>query len=555
MKRHDTHLLSDESEKEKKEEDAHQYNFNNSSNSSDDSEEKYISKESNQNGPAHVNFLKLNNLTNDVNYYNNDKNEVSIISSKELEDIFYVDSKNNKNKNFSTKKKKKKKNKYFIKLRKIKLNDDELIDNCLTYNPSLRNEVIDKKIYYDNIKNKNRNCISLNNSNNKNNDRAKLKKNKRLDTFKEKEVLYFFYNDDNEGNKKLKRVINIINKEKSQLFKISNKNCFTIKNTYFTSISSKRGKYTNPFNDNYRHKLIEKYNAKNDRINYSAKISFNGKKNNNNYLSKENNKCENLNISLQNYNKIKDYRRNLRDYYNKNCSKEKILYDLYCNKLDSSINSLKKQRIKSTDSLMRKRQNYKFTKNTSNCLERDDYFPEEIRYMELHEREKENRKIIRGMFRKAGQNFNDFNRHVGNDANCPVCQAMQMKNENNIKIKGINPLFSSIHNNSNNCAKNSWQNRRIYSALSRVLTKKQIDRSASRSTNISNMMHMNKARTKNQNCNNLNDISRIKSKKEENNKKDSFAFRKLNFNRGGVNQNRFPNSNKIINFKNNILYN
>ena len=176
MKRHDTHLLSDESEKEKKEEDAHQYNFNNSSNSSDDSEEKYISKESNQNGPAHVNFLKLNNLTNDVNYYNNDKNEVSIISSKELEDIFYVDSKNNKNKNFSTKKKKKKKNKYFIKLRKIKLNDDELIDNCLTYNPSLRNEVIDIKIYYDNIKNKNRNCISLNNSNNKNNDRTKLKK-------------------------------------------------------------------------------------------------------------------------------------------------------------------------------------------------------------------------------------------------------------------------------------------------------------------------------------------------------------------------------------------
>ena len=152
------------------------------------------------------------------------------------------------------------------------------------------------------------------------------------------------------------------------------------------------------------------------------------------------------------------------------------------------------------------------------------------------------------MFRKAGQNFNDFNRHVGNDANCPVCQAMKMKNENNIKIKGINPLFSSIHNNSNNCAKNSWHNRRIYSALSRVLTKKQIDRSASRSTNISNIMHMNKARTKNQNCNNLNDISRIKSKKEENNKKDSFAFRKLNFNRGGVNQNRFPNSNKIINF-------
>ena len=565
MKRHDTHLLSDESEKENKEEEgSHQYNFSKELSDSN-SQENYISNELNKKTP-----IKLN-LEN--NNFQEEKNN-SIISSAELEDIFQGEKKiNSKEKK---KKSKTKKHKLFVKLKKININkdkDDDLVEDCLTFSPSPRYDLMFDKDFI-NLRttkfkkpktDKNNNNENKENKNNylaHNTERKEDKKNllnikKALINrdSKDNEVLYFFYNDDNEGNKKLKRVINIINKEKSQLFKISNKNCFTIKNTYFTSISSKRGKNTNPFNDNYRHKLIEKYNAKNDRINYSAKISFNGKKNNNNYLSKENNKCENLNISLQNYNKIKDYRRNLRDYYNKNCSKEKILYDLYCNKLDSSINSLKKQRIKSTDSLMRKRQNYKFTKNTSNCLERDDYFSEEIRYMELHEREKENRKIIRGMFRKAGQNFNDFNRHVGNDANCPVCQAMKMKNENNIKIKGINPLFSSIHNNSNNCAKNSWQNRRIYSALSRVLTKKQIDRSASRSTNISNMMHMNKARTKNQNCNNLNDISRIKSKKEENNKKDSFAFRKLNFNRGGVNQNRFPNSNKIINFKNNILYN
>jgi hypothetical protein len=371
---------------------------------------------------------------------------------------------------------------------------------------------------------------------------------------KDNEVLYFFYNDDNEGSKKLKKVINIINKEKSQFFKISNKNCFTIKNSNFTSITSKRVKYTNPYNDNYRHRIIDKCNNKKDRINYSAKITLNAKQKGSNYISKEDNKCANLNISLQNYNKFNNYRQNLRDAYNKNCSKEKILYDLYCNKLDSSMNSIKKQRIKSTDSLMRKRQNYKCTKKTSNVLERDDYFPEEIRYMELHEREKENRKIIQGMFRKAGQNFNDFNRHVGNDTNCPVCQAMQMKNENNIKIKGINPLFASMHNISN-YSKNSWQNRRIYSALSRVLTKKQIDRSTSRSINISNNIYMNRTKVKNKSNNNLNDISRIKSKKDAVNKNEGIAFRKLNFNRNSVNQNKFPNSNKIINFKNNILYN
>ena len=562
MKRHDTHLLSDESEKENKEEEgSHQYNFSKGLSDSN-SQENYFSKELNKKSPIKLNLENENLQEQKTN---------SIISSAELEDIFQGEKKiNSKDKK---KKSKAKKHKLYVKLKKININkekDDDLVEDCLTFSPSPRYDIIfdkdiinlrttkfkkpklDKNNKYENIENKN-NYIPHNTERKEDKKNIlNIKKTLINQDAKDNEVLYFFYNDDNEGNKKLKKVINIINKEKSQLYKISNKNCFTIKNTNFSSISSKRGKYTNPFNDNYRHKLIEKNNVKKDRINYSAKITFNGKKKNN-YMSKENNKCANLNISLQNYNKFNNYRQNLRDVYNKNCSKEKILYDLYCNKLDSSINTFKKQRIKSTDSLMRKRQNYKYTKNTSNLLDRDDYFPEEIRYMELHEREKENRKIIRGMFRKAGQNFNDFNRHVGNDSNCPVCQAMQMKNENNIKIKGINPLFSSIHNNSN-YTKNSWQNRRIYSALSRVLTKKQIDRSGSRSTNISNIMYMNKTKTKNKN-NNLNDISRIKSKKDDVDKRDSFAFRKLNFNKACVNQNRFPNSNKIINFKNNILYN
>ena len=565
MKRHDTHLLSDESENESKEEEgSHQYNFSKGLSDSN-SQENYISNELNKKTPIKLN-LENNNFQ--------EEKTNSIISSGELEDIFQGEKRiNSKEKK---KKSKIKKHKLFVKLKKININKDkdDFVEDCLTFSPSPRYDLMFDKDFINlrttkfkkqktDKNNKNENNENKNNYLAHNTEKKEEKKNllnikKALinGDGKDNEVLYFFYNDDNEGNKKLKKVINILNKEKSQLYRISNKNCFTIRNTNFTSISSKRGKYTNPFKDNYRRKLIEKYNSKKDRINYSAKISFNGKKNNNNnnYIPKEDNKCANLNISLQNYNKFNNYRQNLREAYNKNCSKEKILYDLYCNKLDSSMNSIKKQRIKSTDSLMRKRQNYKCTKKTSNVLERDDYFPEEIRYMELHEREKENRKIIQGMFRKAGQNFNDFNRHVGNDTNCPVCQAMQMKNENNIKIKGINPLFASMHNISN-YSKNSWQNRRIYSALSRVLTKKQIDRSTSRSINISNNIYMNRTKVKNKSNNNLNDISRIKSKKDAVNKNDGIAFRKLNFNRNSVNQNKFPNSNKIINFKNNILYN
>ena len=54
MKRHDTHLLSDESEKGEKEEDAHEYIFNSSKNSSKNSEEQYI--------PQHNQFLYIDEL-------------------------------------------------------------------------------------------------------------------------------------------------------------------------------------------------------------------------------------------------------------------------------------------------------------------------------------------------------------------------------------------------------------------------------------------------------------------------------------------------------------
>ena len=61
----------------------------------------------------------------------------------------------------------------------------------------------------------------------------------------------------------------------------------------------------------------------------------------------------------------------------------------------------KKQRIKSTDSLINRRQmqrmntNLNMNMNLNNILEREDYHPEYIRYMEIHNREKENRKIIK----------------------------------------------------------------------------------------------------------------------------------------------------------------
>jgi len=585
MKRHDTHLLSSDSEKEEKEEeDAHQYSFSNSSSESSKSNKNLISKEIIKKSPIKIN---IENTKND-----------SIISSSELEDIFHG-KKENKEEEKKKKKVKTKKNKLFIKLKKVKLNkenDGDLVEYCLTYNPKPSYDTIlnDADI---NLKQSTDNKNNVNNKNEEELNFPKLNtdrvtktnnedKNNINNNIKEKEILYFFYNDDNEGNKKLKRVINIINQQKSQLYKISDKNCFTIKTSKVinkNSLPSPRTRYQNPFMENNKNNGIERYNQiRRQRMNNSAKDKFILRKNKN-YFLKENNKSNNLNLSLQNPNKMNYYQsisnknnnnknnfyKNYNNYNDFKNDRDKILYNLYVGKHDKNNNynnMFKKKRIKSTDSLINRRQmqrvntnlnmNMNMNMNINNILEREDYHPEYIRYMEIHNREKENRKIIKNMFRQAGHNYQDFSRHVGNDLNCPICQAMQMKNENNIKIKGIQPMVSSMSNNS---TQNSWQNRRIYSALSRILSKRKMEKTGCRSTNISHTLNINKSKNMSQK-NNISNISKISSKKFNNNynnkdKIDNHPFRKLNINRNSVDQNKFPNSNKVINFKNkNIKY-
>ena len=560
MKRHDTHLLSSDSEKEEKEEeDAHQYSFSNSSSESSKSNKNLISKDIIKKSPIKIN---IENTKND-----------SIISSSEIEDIFHG-KKENKEEEKKKKKIKPKKNKLFIKLKKVKLNkenDGDLVEYCLTYNPKPSYDTIlnDADI---NLKQSTDNKNNVNNKNEEEINYPKLNtdrvmktnnedKNNINNNIKEKEILYFFYNDDNEGNKKLKRVINIINKQKSQLYKISDKNCFTIKTSKVinkNSLPSPRTRYQNPFMENNKNNGIERYNQiRKQRMNNSAKDKFMLRKNKN-YFLKENNKSNNLNLSLQNPNKVNYYQsisnknnnnnnfyKNYNNYNDFKNDRDKILYNLYIGKhykKNNYNNMFKKQRIKSTDSLINRRQmqrvNTNLNMNMNNILEREDFHPEYIRYMEIHNREKENRKIIKNMFRQAGHNYQDFSRHVGNDLNCPICQAMQMKNENNIKIKGIQPMVSSMSNNS---TQNSWQNRRIYSALSRILTKRKMEKTGCRSTNISHTLNINKSKNMSQK-NNISNISKISSKKFNNNynnkdKIDNHPFRKLNINRNSVDQN------------------
>ena len=505
MKRHDTHLLSSESDKKSEEEGAHKFCFNNSY-SSNDSEGKYISKQSSKHSPIH-----LNNL-NEYNVDNNIKNNVSIISSRELKDIFCGDGNNSKS--FSKKKKKKpKNNKYFIKLRKIKNND-----------------IIDKKI------NTERNCVSLSNINkNKKNGkkkRNKLKLNRKLNISKDKDVLYFFYDNDIKGNQNLKNMINVINKQKIQLLKITN-NFFSIKTQKKLNIKTKSKNQDNIKNqDEIKYPLInnKKNNSNNNNIK-NKKSNYN--KNKDKYYFINNNNKENklkINKSNINSNNSRIYnKKKLNSIDNNTTNSRKLSYytskqngnekwkenptKLIMNnkklfiKNNSSINfnnTLKSKIIKSPNQsikniislkskrniekieelynlycgngLLKPKEKLPKVKSTESIFEdsqsgliwrKIDY---EKKYVRIHNNEKENRRIITKLYNLHTGQINHYSKHFGTINNCPICQAVEQKNEESVRNLGVIPMIPD------DSSQNSLKKRRIYSAFSRLNSKRNRNR-------------------------------------------------------------------------------
>ena len=100
--------------------------------------------------------------------------------------------------------------------------DDGLIEINLTYSPLPNYDTMLENSYL-NIKNDNinNNKVQFGNKNDKNLKKLNTDKNirqntknKKKENLKEKEIIYLFCNDDNEGNKKLKRIINLVNQQK-----------------------------------------------------------------------------------------------------------------------------------------------------------------------------------------------------------------------------------------------------------------------------------------------------------------------------------------------------
>ena len=457
MNRHDTHLLSDESEKEEKEEDAHQYIFNSSQNSFKNSEEQYIIKEPNQNNDLYINIINSKKIETN-------NNNISIISSSEIDGNF-GNTPNNKN-NLTNNKKIN--NNKFIKLNKkrfIKDNNNLKVDNYLTYNPSLKKTIFDIKIKKYNF----RNCTSLTDSNiykNKKEYRSKLKRFKNLDSLTDKEILYYIKNDNIEGNKKLNNFLNIINKQKLKLLQITNDN-FTIKNKKLNLKRNFPLLNKNQDNDYEREINIRKNN-------YSYKISyFSTKKsqNKNNYIinkNQKNNLLLKFNKSLNNKIAInlnfgKTPRKKISLNLKKKFNKIEELYNLYIGE-QNNMNK-KYERIHEFETFFGNKENNAKIKK----------YQKYKKY--LDNRIKKNKKnIMKTLFQIRARNcsnnldnFFNYSKHFGSNDFCPICKSIEQKNEESILKMGIHPMVPSIGNDN---WKNIEKNRRAYSAFSRVTSKK-----------------------------------------------------------------------------------
>ena len=274
MKRHDTHILSESEEEEDISDEIHKYSFNNSKNSynkTNNSNNSFYSNNPKRNSPFRINNLNIND-----NDYNND--EISIISSKEIEDIFYIEKRKSiKNiKKVKDKDKDKDKEKDKGKNISIKKNNNKNEDNNNNNNNNKNNFIINNKqiVYIESniIKKENKEPEPIDK---KINIDKKEKENKDINNIKIKIIKL-----NNENNNEL--IINcltytpcLINYNEIK-YKIKKRNCISLNNSFIKSknnIRRKKKKVATMSIRNIKNKKL-KLPSQLDSVNYNDS-SFN----------------------------------------------------------------------------------------------------------------------------------------------------------------------------------------------------------------------------------------------------------------------------------------
>ena len=297
MKRHDTHLLSDSEEEEEISSEKHKYSFNNSKNSFNKSENNSLySNNSKKDSPFN---LKHNiNFNNNDNTNNNDNmTNISIISSKELENIFFEENnisilsknkkeekKEKKNEESNNNKKEKKISEKYksqnMKKEKISYNNKEekILDNNKKEEKSennVKNEKSDKNVKEEESwKKKNNEEIVSKKANEdiKELIDIKPKTNRNIENIKIKLVRF---NNNENNNELFIRFYTYTNSLKNKI-KINERKCISLNNSFI----------------NYK-KKNRRHKNKNNNIKYSVKSTKKKKFNLLSHFDSNNSSCNN----------------------------------------------------------------------------------------------------------------------------------------------------------------------------------------------------------------------------------------------------------------------
>lgn len=63
------------------------------------------------------------------------------------------------------------------------------------------------------------------------------------------------------------------------------------------------------------------------------------------------------------------------------------------------------------------------------------------KYVRIHNNEKENRRIITKLYNLQTGQINHYSKHFGTLNNCPICQAVEQKNEESVRNLGVIPMI------------------------------------------------------------------------------------------------------------------
>jgi len=463
MERHDTHILSDSQEDDEKEENEHFYIFNNSKNSDSNSLKNTIQSNSKRGSKFNLNDL--------IQPKNNDENEIyneSLVSSKDLEDLFYDESRFTKQ---LIKKKENEKDKDKDKDKeKEKGKESEVENNNVENNKN--NKSMDK--------------IELKNSlieNNVDVNKNKLNVteiNKIPDNIKIKMIKLNYDDNISVFNNLLTYTPNLINKLKLKKSK-KKRNCISFekdKEKVKNKLKNNQNNKKEETKKNIRIQKKKKINLPQSDDTYSEKSSLNNNINNNNNI--ENKKMKNLFDILKN-NNLKSFKISTNSFT--------IMTKNTGSSIDKSKNIKKK--IKTNNSIGYKLNNNKIQKQNEfylkqdyeyNLLKRYNFSPGKIQIngkkrFQILQSKNENNKlhqeydskfIITNNNSQYSLRYYNNNNSSNNNSNNKYIQNRRSNDYNSNYIQEYNNEYDEDYDYNENEYNNNYNDDEYYSIINRM---------------------------------------------------------------------------------------